>query len=283
MTDVLGAVESKSVSEPVVLIVEDLANQRMEKAREMVERGCVPIAVEGTDAAARELTASPGIDLVLTDIHLVPRRSGDKSGVELARFVRTDHPDIPIVGYSAYFAEDELPDEDLELFDFAYGKGQSTFSEIEGNMDRCGELAFKSRLQRKNRAEELLADPPRDQSELVLEIVRSASLAEVEGVEQILHKAGFRLKLVTIPSSANPKPLIVWVREQDNCVDVEVYGHSGLYVTGESEEEAFAHLIDLIQLYWQDLDARDEELSGPAKKLYDFLADLRLADDQGSS
>jgi predicted RNase H-like HicB family nuclease len=88
---------------------------------------------------------------------------------------------------------------------------------------------------------------------------------------------------VTIPSSANPKPLIVWVREQEGCVDVEVYGHSGLYVTGESEEEAFAHLIDLIQLYWQDLDSRDEELSGPAKKLYDFLADLRLADDQGSS
>ncbi len=283
MTDVLGAVESRGVSEPVVLIVEDLADQRMEKAREMVERGCVPITVEGTDAAARELTASPGIDLVLTDIHLVPRRSGDKSGVELARFVRMDHPDIPVVGYSAYFSENELPEEDLKLFDFAYGKGQSTFSEIEVIMDRCGELAFASRQQRKDRSEELLAEPSGDQSELVLEIVRSASLAEVEGVEQVLHKAGFQLKLVTIPAAGNPKPLIVWVREQGSCVDIEVYGHSGLYVTAESEEEAFEHLVDLIQLYWEELNDPDKELSGPAKRLYDFLADLRLADDQESS
>lgn len=282
MTDVLSAVESRGASEPVVLIVEDLADQRMDKAREMVERGCVPITVEGTDAAARELTASPGIDLVLTDIHLVPRRSGDKSGVELARFVRTDHPDIPIVGYSAYFSEKELPDEDLELFDYAYGKGQSTVSEIKVIMDTCGELAFKSRQQRKSRAEELLADQPEDQSELVLEIVRSASLAEVEGVEQVLHRAGFQLKLVTIPAAGNPKPLIVWVREQGGCVDVEVYGHAGLYVTGESEEEAFEHLIDLIQLYWEELENRNEELSGPARKLYDFLAELKLTDHQGS-
>lgn len=281
MTDALGAVEAEGTSEPVVLIVEDMAGQRMDKARAMVERGCVPITVEGSDAAARELTASPGIDLVLADIHLVPRDRGDKSGVELARFVKTDYPDIPIVGYSAYFSAEDLTDADLELFDYSYSKGQSTIKEIRVNMDRCAKLAVESRSQRKNRAETRLADASGDTSERVLEIVRSATLAEVEGVEQILHQAGFRLKLVTIPSAGNPEPLIVWVRSQDDSVDVEVYGHSSLYVTGGSEEEALEHLIDLIQLYWEELDSQ-EELSGPARKLHDFLADLKLADKSGS-
>lgn len=282
MTDLLSAVEGKGASEPVVLIVEDLAGQRMDKAREMVERDCVPITVEGTDAAARELTASPGIDLVLTDIHLVPRRRGDKSGIELARFIKAGYPDIPVVGYSAYFSEDELTDADLKLFDYAYGKGQSTINEIKVSMDTCAELALKARRQRKSRAEERLADSSEDPSEMVMEIVRSASLAEVEGVEQVLHDAGFRLKLVTIPSAGNPKPVIVWVREQEDCVDVEVYGHSSLYVTGESEEEAFEHLIDLIQLYREEFDSHQGDISGPAQKLYDFLAELKLSDDRES-
>src|SRR5690606_19579312 len=120
--------------------------------------GCVPIAVEGTDAAARELTASPGIDLVLADIHLVPREEGDKSGVDLARFVKADYPSIPIVGYSAVFSADELSDADLALFDYRYGKGLSTIKEIKVSMDKCAELARESRVQRKSRAEARLAD-----------------------------------------------------------------------------------------------------------------------------
>ncbi len=278
MTDLLTAVEARHASEPVVLIVEDRAGQRMEKARAMVARGCVPITVEGTDAAARELTASPGIDLVLADIHLVPDEKGDKSGVDLARFVKADYPNTPVVGYSAYFSADELSDADLALFDYRYGKGQSTIKEIKVSMDRCADLARESRSQRKNRADARLADSSEGLSETVLEIVRSASLAEVDEVEQVLHEAGFRFMLVTIPSAGNPEPLIVWVRDQEGSVDVEVYGHSSLYVTGESEEEALEHLIDLIQVYWEELDALQEDLSGPARKLYDFLADLKLAD-----
>lgn len=276
MTDLLTAVEAGDTSEPMVLIVEDRAGQRMEKARAMAARGCVPITVEGTDAAARELTASPGIDLVLADIHLVPDKEGDQSGIDLARFVKTDYPDTPVVGYSAVFSADELSGADLALFDYRYGKGQSTVKEIKVSMDRCAELARESRLRRKSLAEARLADSSGDLSDIVLEIARSGSLAEVDEVEQVLHEAGFRFKLVTIPSAGNPEPLIVWVRDQGGSVDVEVYGHSSLYVTGDSEEEALEHLIDLILVYWKELNTLQEDLSGPARKLYDFLTDLKL-------
>jgi CheY-like chemotaxis protein len=279
MTDLVTAVEAAETSDPIVLIVEDRATQRMEKARAMVARGCVPIPVEGTDAAARELAASPGIDLVLADIHLVPSEKGDKSGVELARFVKADYPHTPVVGYSAYFAADDLSPEELKLFSYRYGKGQSTVKEIKVSMDRCAELAREARTQRRARAETRLASSSKGVSEMALEIVRSASLAEVDEVEQVLHEAGFRLKLVTIPAAGSPEPLIVWVRSHEGCVDVEVYGHSSLYVTGETESEAMEHLIDLIQVYWEELQTMEQELSGPAGKLHDFLADLKLEAD----
>src|SRR5882672_10013396 len=108
MTDVLGALQEESTSSPVVLIVEDGASQRNTKAREMEERGCVPVTVEDSDAAARELTASPGIDLVLTDIRLAPSNGDDRSGVKLAHFVKSAYPEIPIVGYSAFFSAKDL-------------------------------------------------------------------------------------------------------------------------------------------------------------------------------
>jgi len=282
MTEVLDAIQEDSISNPVVLIVEDRASQRNTKAKEMEERGCVPVTVEDSDAAARELTASPGIDLVLTDIRLAPSDGDDRSGVKLARFVNSAYPDIPIVGYSAFFSADDLSDDELAHFDYAYNKGAESIKEIRVNLDKCAELAFRSRKERRSRAEARLADAAGQTSERILEIVRSATLAEVEGVEQVLHEAGFRLKLVRIPSAGNTEPLIVWVRGHAGSIDVEVYGHSNLYVTGGSEEEALEHLIDLIQLYWEELDSQ-KELSGPARKLYNFLADLKLPESGKSN
>jgi DNA-binding NtrC family response regulator len=282
MPDTLSALQNDSTFRPVVLIVEDQASQRNTKAAEMAERGCVPVIVEDSDAAARELTASPGIDLVLTDIRLAPSDGDDKSGVKLARFVHSAHPHLPIVGYSAYFSANDLSDDEIDLFDYAYNKGAESIKEIQVNLDKCAELAFHSRRERKRRAEARLADATGQTSERILEIVRSATLAEVEGVEQVLHEAGFRLKLVRIPSAGNTEPLIVWIRGESGSVDVEVYGHSTLYATGDSEGDALERLVDLIQVYWEELDSQ-KELSGPAHKLHDFLADLRLRNGEESS
>lgn len=277
MTDVLSAIEADGVSQPMVLIVEDMAGQRVSKSAALVKRGCVPLAVEDSDAAARELTASPGIDLVLTDIRLSQRDKQDRSGVELARFVKSAFPDLPVVGYSAFVSAEDLSPEDLGLFNQTYPKGVQTSKEIRVNMDECAQLAFESRRRRRDRGEARLASASDGTPGRMLEIVRSANLAQVEEVERVLHEAGFHLKLIKIPSTANSKPLIVWVRDQDGTVDVEVYGHSTLYVTGQSESEALEHLIDLIQLYWKELKAQ-EDLSGPALELHAFLAELGLGD-----
>lgn len=276
MTDALGVAERPAPGGPVVLIVEDRAGQRMDRARALVERGCVPITVEGTDSAARELTASPGIDLVLTDIHLVPREENDKSGVELARFVKADYPGIPVVGYSAFFSAKELPAEDLAVFDYQYSKGEKTIQEMRVILDRCVALATTARRDRREQGEVRLAEGESGPSELALEVLRSATLADVEGVEQVLHEAGFRLKLVKLPTAESAEPLIVWIREQEGYVDVEVYGHSTLYVTGATEAEALEQLIDLIHLFWEELSEQQAELLGAAKKLHEFLSDLKL-------
>jgi len=261
---------------PVVLIVEDEAEQRVDRANQLLDRGCVPVAVESADAAARELTASPGIDLVLTDIHLVPKKRGDKSGVALARFVKADHPRIPIVGYSAYFSPGDLSEEELSLFDYQYVKGQSSIDEIEVSLDACVRLASQARKQRLSEGKSRLTGQAAISPEFVLEVLRSANPGQEDDVEKSLHEAGFQLKLVKFLSTATGDPLIVWVRDKDRYVDVEVYGQSDLYVTAETETEALEHLIDLMHLYWRELSEAEDPLGGPAQRLYDFLARMQL-------
>ena len=95
-------------------------------------------------------------------------------------------------------------------------------------------------------------------------------------MEKSLHEAGFQLKLVKFLSTATGDPLIVWVRDKDRYVDVEVYGQSDLYVTAETETEALEHLIDLMHLYWRELSEAEDPLGGPAQRLYDFLARMQL-------
>jgi hypothetical protein len=87
---------------------------------------------------------------------------------------------------------------------------------------------------------------------------------------------------VKLPTSESAEPVIVWIREQEEYVDVEVYGHPTLYVTEATEDEALEQLIDLIHLFWEELREPQAELSGPAKKLYEFLSDLKLNDPRES-
>ena len=72
-------------SEPLALLVED-DPQSLKIRREMLnDVGFATVAVQNEQDALREFVASPGVDLVITDIRLHPKRPRDKSGVNLAK------------------------------------------------------------------------------------------------------------------------------------------------------------------------------------------------------
>src|SRR2546423_1417629 len=96
-----------SESAPIVLIVEDQPDNLALRVELFKNAGCTALGVREADDAIRELRASPGIDLVFTDIHLRPSPT-DKSGVALAKLVKRSHSDLPVAGYSAYFDENQL-------------------------------------------------------------------------------------------------------------------------------------------------------------------------------
>src|SRR6266542_1408359 len=93
---------------PVVLLVEDDRDALVIRKELFETGGFVAYGVQTAEAAKREVRAAPMIDIVVTDINLDPDSAFDTSGVDLAQYLRTEAPGLPIVGYSAVFAEGQL-------------------------------------------------------------------------------------------------------------------------------------------------------------------------------
>jgi CheY-like chemotaxis protein len=142
---------------PVVLIVEDEEQALKLRSDAFADADCTVVGVRSLGDAMRELRGESGVDLVLTDIHL-EQAPGDKSGVELARYVRDTYA-LPVAGYSAVFADQELAD-DKDLFEAIWVKGSMDFRAFDEMVRSCRELALLSRRQRQPRNANL--DRPRD-------------------------------------------------------------------------------------------------------------------------
>src|ERR1044071_8779463 len=109
--------------DPVVLLIDD-----MQKARELHSEllrlnGFTTIAVASRAEAEQELRAGPGVDIVVTDVNLDESEIGDISGIHLASKIREIRPEIPIIGYSGRFEENELPRQYLQLFESVHLRG----------------------------------------------------------------------------------------------------------------------------------------------------------------
>lgn len=81
---------------PRILYVEDEVVVRMDVADTLRAEGWVVVEA-GTVHDALQAVRSDRFDLVLTDVHL----SGDRTGIDLARLVRRDHPGLNLVVMSA--------------------------------------------------------------------------------------------------------------------------------------------------------------------------------------
>jgi CheY-like chemotaxis protein len=262
---------------PLVLIVEDKAPSLRTRLDLFENFGCTALGATSMKDAIRELTATPMVDLVVTDIHMPdePGRANDKSGIEFARYVRQTWNDLPIAGYSAHFTEDELTADELQVFDMSFPKGRQRAKDIEKQVEACVSLAQEHRARRAADYDDTLERLRRDYEVRipVTEILRqlqpdASASANVEGP---LQKAGYRLRLISADgASGRREAFAVWLLRTKAGWEAEIYGYPELYSFGATEQTATESLIELMALFHQEL-ASDEPSLPQVERLALFL------------
>lgn len=198
------------------------------------------------DEALRELRASPGVNMVLTDINLEEDQS--RSGVALARRIQELRNDVPVAGYSAQ--RDDLPDTDKEVFKKFYPKGEGGRDAITQTAEDCKKLATEHRNNRLAYAQDRLPLLEDDVEEGVLfKTLRRVGLERVgQGAEAALNEAGFSIRLIEAKNFESiVAPFIVWLRTGSDQVEAEVYGQPELFSVGTDEEQAVLSLVNLME------------------------------------
>jgi DNA-binding NtrC family response regulator len=90
---------------PLVLVVDDEPMLRRLVREVLTRSGNEVVDVESPDAALEVLRDTP-VDLVLTDIHM----PGFRSGLELVKDVRDEHPGVPVIVITGQGTSDDLVD-----------------------------------------------------------------------------------------------------------------------------------------------------------------------------
>jgi CheY-like chemotaxis protein len=133
-------------AKPLVLVVEDDERLLRLRARSLEQRGLEVVASNTVDEALSTLESGPELDAVLVDINL-SKEPGDKSGIALAKVIRERYEDVPMVAYSAFFAN-EILDEVSPVFDRYYSKGSRPVAELEEALEEIRKLAFETHRRR---------------------------------------------------------------------------------------------------------------------------------------
>lgn len=271
----------------LALLVED-DQISLDIRREMLNgRGFATVAVQNEEEALREFAASPGVDLVITDIRLRPERRTDKSGVVLARRIKAISAKVPIVGYSAAFAEKELSDDDRAPFTSYYARGGSEPAQIIRHIEEWKVLADEFREQRQAEARgrlrkfrEKYGQPDPVYSTLRFLVPNRLLTGEdLSCVEDVLRNAGFQLRIIdrgyarpTIEDETAEvrSRILVWLRREADAVVAEVYGFSEFYSFGDTEEDAIRNVLLLLDGFHRDLSNDQEERLGSNERTRDI-------------
>jgi CheY-like chemotaxis protein len=262
--------------QPLVLIVEDRRESLRRRLDLFESFGCAALGATSHDDALRELQATPLVDLLVTDIHMADERHpDDKSGIALARAVRARWDDLPIAGYSAFFAEGDLSAEERSVFDVSFPRGSQRGRELQRQVVSCVELAQRHRLRRAEQLDDELRRlresyavrvPPTE----VLRRFEPAGEANVT-IEAPLQRAGYRLEMVSASGDRGVhESFAVWLVPTASGWECEVYGHPEIYAFGETEAEAIDNLVELMALYWRELGGVEGH-SGRVARLAQFL------------
>lgn len=244
---------------PVVLIVEDDPRALSLRIDAFSDAGFTTIGAQSADAAMQEMVRRV-IDVVLTDIRLDVSRPNDKSGVRLAIAIKESDHDMPVAGYSAVFADSDV-EGDQGVFDAVWPKGsKDSIEQMDEIIETCRDYAFDHLLRRHE------IEYP--EAELMREL-RPGDPVAAPRSDSFLSRAGYGLSLVEADGLA--LPVVVWVSGNNKGIDVQVYGQPALYAHAKTEAEAIAQLVELMQLYAEEIEAEPMEAVGPAISLVRFL------------
>ncbi|MBQ0932112.1 response regulator [Ideonella alba] len=274
----------------LALLVDDSEKALREKSQLLEQAGFRVIRAKDEVSAQREFAASPTISFAMVDINLHAERAEDKSGVLVARRLRATLPDLPIVGYSAAFAEDALSEEDYGPFSEAHGRGRLNASQLLENITRWIDDANRFWEGRKADARlklnVLKEQYPRGTSidfELVRMLTPERASPDSDGkanVERSLREAGYRLRVVdagqTRPTVSGdmvvvPRPLWIWTKDCEDHAVAEIYGYPELYSVADNEAEAIEGLLVLMDGLLVDLSDDDSSNSARLNEVAAFL------------
>jgi CheY-like chemotaxis protein len=246
---------SPVLESPLVMVIDDQLESRETESELVRRQGCIVISAESAEKALLEAQHAPLFDAALCDINL-KNRPNDRSGIDLSRRLKEVYPFVKIVGYSAYFGEDDLSEQEMEPFDRWFRRAEDSPVEV---ASAVRELAMEARAERtKSRVARL--DDLREMFPGVyacdIEFVRRfVPIDQHPEVERSLSESGFRLFLVTSSAfSEVANPVAVWIRLISDGVEAEVYGHPQLGSFNDSVPSAIQDLIEVMELVKTDLD-----------------------------
>jgi CheY-like chemotaxis protein len=260
------------------MIVDDRKDSRRSRVKQAESVGFKVLPVETAEDALGQLEVSPEVDHVVTDIRLSTEVADDQSGIELARQITRLHQDLPVSYYSSYYAENDISDEDQQLFVNGWIKGETTWREMDALFEEIYANAVQRKAGRVAKADMARAKlKERHELEIIdtPEVLRSLVPDSKGGrqVEEALAEAGYGLALVRSSAfSPEAMPLMVWVNAHGEHAEVEVFGHPSLFAPGETTREAIEALVELMRLFHEDLQGQGGDVDGPARTLQEFLA-----------
>lgn len=237
--------------QPLVLVVDD-DEQALEIAKEAFSDAyCAVIPVRDPEDAIRQLRASPGVDLVYTDVKLTPKQ-GDTSGIFLGDFVKAERPEVPVAIYSIHFREDELNsrlhDVAKSQFDLVLPRGGSPDAEFPEQIAQCVELATSYRDARFDASVSQLAEAA--DASPKFSVIREFTIGcgAPSRAEVALRESGYSLRILSMDINDDKhRSVVTWLLEFEGRFAAEVYEAPHLHATGDTAEEALSRLVLVIE------------------------------------
>jgi CheY-like chemotaxis protein len=266
----------------VVLIVDDKPDNLDAESRLFRDSGFRAITATNVEQAQYQLSTTPAIDLLVTDVNLNPQHrqySNDKSGLQFAASVHARHPSLPIVVYSGQFDKDQLKSAEvsdaIELIPREFYSHEVWSERLERLRGRAEEYRV-SRAKGAREALEIMRQKYR-MSDVDVEVIRTfmpgAGDDAPHSAETILRDLGYTLQIVGAGFTARVdeggeavtcEPFLLWMRQIENGVVAQLFGHEEIYGDGRSAVEAQTNTLLLMHGFYNDLEASPPAEDEPA-------------------
>jgi len=276
-----------ALASPTLLIIDDKLDEAQDYVELFQEIGGFRVVTAASVAEAeRRVAAEPGLEAVSTDISL-SSEGMDIDGAAFAQTLAARLPGIPIAGYSGFRSRSDLPREYQESFRHWIERGASVTA-LHDLVTALRTEAFEYRSARARRSLEFRTSHGLSSglSDEVYEVVQDLCSTRhgaitLTDLEDALHHAGFLMKAVMpVFRSDSPfrarSPVVCWVRTTGEEWEGEVIGQPSLYAAGRSQEEVLSGLVELVDVFADQLgiataaESRPPR-SGPAASLTAYL------------